>query len=58
VQLDAGGNTSLTFRLERNDLAYLDENSNRWVVAPGRYAVSVGTSSIDLDHRATFDVGS
>ncbi len=58
VQLDAGDSTSLTFRLDRDDLAYFDENLNRWVVAPGRYTVSLGTSSIDLDHRATFSVGS
>jgi beta-glucosidase len=58
VQLAGKDSASVTFRLDRNDLSYFDENANRWAVAPGSYAVMLGTSSSDLNHRASFNVGS
>ena len=57
LALNGGESADVTFGLERSDLAYFDESANRWAVAPGRYTVLLGTSSTELEHRATFDVG-
>jgi beta-glucosidase len=58
VQLAGKDSATVTFSLDRSDLAYFDESANRWVVAPGRYTVLLGTSSTDLHHRAFFKVAS
>jgi beta-glucosidase len=46
----------ILLRLHPGDLAYYDQSSNRFTVAPGRYTVLVGTSSTDLQHTASFRV--
>ena len=45
------------FRLSPSDLAYYNSGEGKFTVAPGRYSVLVGTSSTELDNRASFEVG-
>ena len=56
VTLAPGQTRSVLFRLRPSDLAYFNAASGQWTVAPGRYTALIGTSSTDLDHRASFDV--
>jgi beta-glucosidase len=57
VTLAPGQTRLVVFRLGPSDLAYYDTGPGKFTVAPGRYAVLLGTSSTDLRHRASFDVG-
>jgi beta-glucosidase len=57
VTLDSGQTRLVLFDLKSSDLAYYDSAQGRFTVAPGRYTVLLGTSSTDLDHRASFEVG-
>jgi len=57
VDLAPGQSRLVMFRLQASDLAYFDQGSNRFTVAPGRYTVLVGTSSTELGHAASFQVG-
>jgi beta-glucosidase len=57
VHLAPGRSALVTFRLRPSDLAYYDEGAGRFVVAAGRYTLFVGSSSRDLDERASFDLG-
>jgi beta-glucosidase len=57
VDLAPGQSRLVVFRLSASDLAYYDQGSNRFTVAPGRYTVLVGTSSTELDHADSFQVG-
>ena len=57
VTLGPGQSRFVLLRLSRSDLAYYDATAGQWRVAPGRYTVLVGTSSTELDHAASFDVG-
>ena len=45
------------FQLAPADLAIFDEARGRAVVADGRYTLSVGSSSRDLEERVSFEVG-
>jgi len=56
VELAPGESRLVLFRLRASDLAYFDQATNGWTVAPGRYTALVGTSSTDLD-AARFTVG-
>jgi beta-glucosidase len=56
VHLAPGQSRLILFRLHPADLAYYDQNSNQFTVAPGRYTVLVGTSSTDLHHTASFQI--
>jgi beta-glucosidase len=57
VNLAPGQSRFVLFRLTPSDLAYYNAASGQWSVAPGRYTVLLGTSSTELDHAASFDVG-
>ena len=57
VDLAPGQSRLVVFRLDPGDLAYFDQGRSRFTVAPGRYTVLVGTSSTELDHSASFQVG-
>jgi beta-glucosidase len=57
VDLAPGQSRLVLFRLGPGDLAYYDQGSNHFAVAAGRYTVLVGTSSAELGHAASFDVG-
>ncbi len=57
VTLAPGQTRFVLFRLTPSDLAYYNASSGQWTVAPGRYTALIGTSSTELDHAASFDVG-
>ena len=57
VDLAPGQSRSVVFRLTPSDLAYYNTNDSKFTVAPGRYTALLGTSSTELDSRASFDVG-
>jgi beta-glucosidase len=57
LTLGPGQTRFVAFRLTRSELGYYDAASGRWTVAPGRYTVLLGTSSTELDHAASFDIG-
>ena len=57
LDLAPGQSRFVLFRLSPSDLAYYSSSQSRFTVAPGRYTVLVGTSSAELDNRASFDVG-
>jgi beta-glucosidase len=57
LTLAPGESKFVLFRLTHSDLAHYDEASGQWTVAPGRYTVLLGTSSTELDHAASFEVG-
>ena len=57
LDLAPGQSRTVLFRLSPSDLAYYSSSQSRLTVAPGRYTVLVGTSSAELDNRASFDVG-
>ena len=57
VDLRPGQSRLVLFRLTPSDLAYYNTTAGRWTVAPGRYTVLLGTSSTELDHTASFEVG-
>ena len=56
MHLAAGQSRLILLRLHPGGLAYYDEGSNQFTVAPGRYTALVGTSSTDLHHAASFQV--
>jgi beta-glucosidase len=57
VRLAPGQSRRVFFRLGRDELSYFDAARGRPVVADGRYTLSVGSSSRDLDERARFEIG-
>jgi beta-glucosidase len=57
VTLGPGQSRFVAFRLSPSDLAYYNTGAGKFTVAPGRYTVLVGTSSTELDDRASFEVG-
>jgi beta-glucosidase len=57
VTLAPGQTRLVLFHLSSTDLGYYDAGAGRFAQAPGRYTVLLGTSSTDLDRRASFDVG-
>ena len=56
VHLAPGQSKHIWLRLHPADLAYYDERSNQFTVAPGRYTVLAGTSAADLHHTASFEI--
>jgi beta-glucosidase len=56
VNLAPGQRGLILFHLQQGDLAYYNQSSNQFNVAPGRYTVLVGTSSADLHHTAHFQI--
>jgi beta-glucosidase len=57
ADLSPGQSRVVLFRLRSSDLAYWNQSSNKFTVAPGSYTVLVGTSSTKLHHAASFTVG-
>ncbi|HUJ34438.1 MAG TPA: glycoside hydrolase family 3 C-terminal domain-containing protein [Solirubrobacteraceae bacterium] len=57
LTLAPGQSRFVVFGLSPSDLAYYNTSQGQFAVASGRYTVLVGTSSTDLDNRASFDVG-
>ncbi|HEV3389179.1 MAG TPA: glycoside hydrolase family 3 C-terminal domain-containing protein [Solirubrobacteraceae bacterium] len=57
VDLGPGQRRFVLFRLTPSDLGYYNSGQAGFTVAPGRYTVLLGTSSTELDSRASFEVG-
>jgi beta-glucosidase len=57
VRLAPGQSRRVVFRLGPDELSFFDEARGKPVVADGRYTLSVGSSSRDLQERATFEIG-
>jgi beta-glucosidase len=57
VELGPGQSKFVLFHLSPSDLAYYNTSEGKFTVAPGRYTLLVGTSSTELDNRASFEVG-
>jgi beta-glucosidase len=53
VSLDPGRSTVAAFRLDSRAFAYWDTGTQRWLVAPGRYALMLGGSSRDIQRTAS-----
>ena len=56
VDLRRGETWTITFTLDRSDLAYFDLAKKRWVVDSGAYQALVGASSEDIRERADFEI--
>ena len=56
VDLRRGETWTITFTLDRSDLAYFDLAKKRWVVDSGAYQAMVGASSEDIRERADFEI--
>lgn len=50
------GRRSATVTLDESALAYWSPHRHRWRIAPGSYAVYVGSSADDAAHRVGFEV--
>ncbi|MFG1999964.1 beta-glucosidase [Spirillospora sp. NPDC048911] len=57
VSLAPGASTRVTFPLTPRSLAYWNESSSSWKVAPGCYKVMVGESSRDIALNGSFGQG-
>jgi beta-glucosidase len=56
VFLEPGQSAEVTFQLDTRSFSYWDENAPGWTVAPGRYALAVGSSSRDLRSEGSYTV--
>jgi beta-glucosidase len=56
VRLGPGQSARATFTLAPDELSFYDEAAHRFVVAPGRYRLSVGASSRDLPEQEDFAI--
>ena len=52
VELKAGEEKTVTFRLGREDLSYWSPDKKDWVAEPGTFEIQVGASSRDIRLRA------
>jgi beta-glucosidase len=48
VNIKAGANATVTFKLRRKDLSFWDTSAKAWTVPTGSFAVGVGASSRDI----------
>jgi beta-glucosidase len=56
VSLNPGQTARVTFAIKVPELAFFDQNANRWSVDDGRYSIQVGSSSADSDIQLQGDV--
>jgi len=56
VVLEPGASTTVSFRINAEDLAYFDPSRSQWTTNPGSYRVAVGSSSRDLRARGTLEL--
>jgi beta-glucosidase len=56
VSLDPGASDTVTFTLTERDLSYWSTRTGGWVLEPGMFEISVGSSSRDLRLRAAVAV--
>lgn len=51
VQLAPGEKKTVTFEIDKQQLAFWNDETHAWQLNPGDYTVSIGTSSADIAHR-------
>ena len=56
VTLNAGETKTVSFSVKVPDLAFFDNDLNKWVIDNGRYGVQISTSSADSDIQLQDDV--
>ena len=56
VMVAVGAATDVSLNIPVKDLAYFDVKTNRWVVEPGKYKISAGTSSRDIKETAEITI--
>ncbi|WP_423126320.1 glycoside hydrolase family 3 N-terminal domain-containing protein [Gaoshiqia sp. Z1-71] len=56
--LQPGETETLSFTITANDLASFDETDSAWIIEPGSYTLKVGTSSVKIHQRVSFEVNS
>ncbi len=54
VQVPAGKNTEVVMEIRTSDLSWFDDKQMKWVLTPGNYRLSAGSSSRDI--RCSTDV--
>jgi beta-glucosidase len=54
--LKPGESQTVTFTINASDLASFDTNSSSWIAEAGKYTVKVGSSSINFNSSATFNL--
>jgi len=54
--LQAGKSETITFTLTPSDLASYNSNAAEWVAEPGSYTVKIGTSSLNIQGTASFNL--
>ncbi len=57
IHLDPGERRAVTFALPAEKLAYFDEAKNAFVVRPGAFQISIGSSSADIRASSEITVG-
>ena len=48
VLVPAGKSVDVTMELHASDLSWFDDNQMKWVLTPGKYRLSSGSSSRDI----------
>lgn len=48
ITLQPDEEQTINFTLHKEAFAYFDENKNKWIVEPGKYIISAGSSSEDI----------
>jgi len=56
ISVPAGKSTGVTLELAASDLSWYDEKQMKWVLSPGRYRLSVGSSSRDIKGSIEIDI--
>lgn len=56
VEVKPGKKAKVLLNINVDDLAFFDENSNKWTVEPGKYTFLVGSSSRDIRQKVSIEV--
>ncbi|WP_448697482.1 glycoside hydrolase family 3 C-terminal domain-containing protein [Mucilaginibacter sp. AW1-3] len=56
IAVNAGKAAQVALNFKASDLAYFDENSKKWIVEPGQYKISVGSSSRDIRQSTVINI--
>ena len=53
IELAGGERSNVRFDIDRRALSVWDEARHQWTVTPGRYSIGLGSSSRDIEQRAS-----
>lgn len=56
VLLKAGETSKVEMNIDKNAFAYYNTDKKEWTTDPGKYEISVGSSSRDIKFKATVDI--